>query len=63
MCKTEKQGKKDGILAVWNSKIKHKVVDFSVWRNKNQVIIRIKLMDFSSWDLRNPALRIMKLRF
>ena len=53
MGKTEKQGKKDGILAVWNSKIKHKVVDFSVWRNKNQVIIRIKLMDFSSWDLRN----------
>lgn len=53
MGKTEKQEKKDGILAVWNSKIKHKVVDFSVWRNKNQALTYIYLMDFSSWDLRN----------
>jgi len=37
--------------------------DFSGWKNKNQVITRIKLVDFSSWDLRNQGLRIMKLRF
>ena len=54
---------KDGILVIRNSKIKHKVADFSGWRNKNQATTRIKLVDFSSCDLRNQVLQIMKAGF